>query len=393
MKKIIYVLLLIIGFVFNANAQSTIDSVLSTIERNNKTIIANVQFWEAKKMEYKTGLTPYNPKVDFDYLNGSPVGAGNQTDFAVTQAFDFPTAYSKKKQLSNTQIEQVEFQLISSKQDILLESKIICIELIYRNKFHTEINKRKKNTEKWLSDFQSKLNNGEGNIFDVNKAKLQLIEINALFQENVSVINQLNLKLTELNGGQSIVFLDTTFSQNLSILDFESLQVEIEASDPVKKYLDQEIVIAQKQIEFSKAMALPKLETGYHYQTTLGQTFNGIHLGLTIPLWENKNRVKAEQASLIFSDLNLEDHKNEHYYDLMQKYEKQENLKITLAEYDSLFSSSNQIDLLDKSLSIGQISTIEYFMEMTYYYNALNNYLKTEMEHQKVLAELYKYKL
>jgi len=393
MKKIIYVLLLIIGFVFNTNAQSTIDSILSTIERNNKTIIANVQFWEAKKMEYKTGLTPYNPKVDFDYLNGSPVGSGNQTDFAVTQAFDFPTAYIKKKQLSNTQIEQVEFQLISSKQDILLESKIICIELIYRNKFHTEINKRKKNTEKWLSDFQSKLNNGEGNIFDVNKAKLQLIEINALFQENVSVINQLNLKLTELNGGQSIVFSDTTFSQNLSILDFESLQVEIEASDPVKKYLDQEIVIAQKQIELSKAMALPKLETGYRYQSILGQTFNGIHLGLTIPLWENKNRVKAEQASLIFSDLNLEDHKNEHYYDLMQKYEKQENLKITLAEYDSLFSSSNQIDLLDKSLSIGQISTIEYFMEMTYYYNALNNYLKTEMEYQKALAELYKYKL
>ena len=140
-------------------------------------------------------------------------------------------------------------------------------------------------------------------------------------------------------------------------------------------------------------MALPKLETGYRYQSILGQTFNGIHLGLTIPLWENKNRVKAEQASLIFSDLNLEDHKNEHYYDLMQKYEKQENLKITLAEYDSLFSSSNQIDLLDKSLSIGQISTIEYFMEMTYYYNALNNYLKTEMEYQKALAELYKYKL
>jgi cobalt-zinc-cadmium efflux system outer membrane protein len=393
MKKIIYVLLLIIGFAFNTNAQSTIDSVLSTIERNNKTIIANVQFREAKKMKYKTGLTPYNPKVDFDYLNGSPVGAGNQTDFAVTQAFDFPTAYSKKKQLSNTQIEQVEFQLISSKQDVLLESKIICIKLIYRNKFHTEINKRKKNTEKWLSDFQSKLNNGEGNIFDVNKAKLQLIEINALFQDNVSVINQLNLKLTELNGGQSIVFLNATFSQNLSILDFESLEAEIEASDPVRKYLDQEIVIAQKQIELSKAMALPKLETGYRYQAILGQTFNGIHLGLTIPLWENKNRVKAEQASLIFSDLNLEDHKNEHYYDLKQKYEKQENLKITLAEYDSLFSSSNQIDLLDKSLSMGQISTIEYFMEMTYYYNALNNYLKTEMEYQKVLAELYKYKL
>jgi cobalt-zinc-cadmium efflux system outer membrane protein len=393
MKNIIYILLPMMGFGFNANAQSTIDSVLSTIERNNKTILVNVQFWEAKKMEYKTGLTPYDPKVNVDYLNGSPAGAGNQTDFTVTQAFDFPTAYSKKKQLSNTQIEQAEFQLISSRQNILLESKIICIELIYRNKFHTEIKKRKQNTEKWLSDFQSKLNKGEGNILDVNKAKFQLIEINALFLENVSAISQLNLKLTELNGGQYIKFADTAFSQYSSILDFKSLEAEIEASDPVRKYLEQEIVIAQKQIELSKAMALPKLETGYHYQAILGQTFNGVHFGLAVPLWENKNSVKAKQASLIFSDLNLEDHKNEHYFDLKQKYEKQENLKITLSEYDSLFSSTNQIDLLDKSLSMGQISTIEYFMEMTYYYNALNNYLKTEMVFQKVLAELYKYKL
>lgn len=393
MKNLIYILLPLMGFTFNANAQSNIDSLLSNIERNNKTIIANEQYWEAKKLEYKTGLTPYDPKVDFDYLNGSPVGAGNQTDFTLTQAFDFPTAYSKRKQLSNSQIEQAAFQLISSKQDILLESKLICIELIYRNKMHTEVTKRKKNTEKWLSDFQAKLNSGEGNILDVNKAKLQLIEINALFQANVSVINQLNIKLTELNGGQSIKFVDTTFSQYSSILDFESLEAEIEANDPVRKYLEQEKVIAQKQINLSQAMALPKLETGYHYQAILGQTFNGIHLGLTVPLWEHKNTVKAAQASLIFSGLNLEDHKNEHYYNLKQKYEKQENLKITLSEYESLFSSSNQIALLDKSLSMGEISTIEYFMELTYYYNALHNYLNIEMEYQKVLAELHKYKL
>jgi len=32
-------------------------------------------------------------------------------------------------------------------------------------------------------------------------------------------------------------------------------------------------------------------------------------------------------------------------------------------------------------------------MEMTYYYEALKNYLKTEMEYNKVVAELYKYQL
>jgi outer membrane protein, heavy metal efflux system len=393
MKKSLYIILPLLILSVNIKAQTTVDSVLSNIAKNNKAILANVQYWEAKKLEYKTGLTPYNPKVDYDYLNGSPANAGNQTDFAVTQSFDFPTAYSKKIQLSNEQIKLTEFLMISTRQNVLLEAKLICIELFYRNKLQAELIKRKQNTEKWLTAFQIKLDKGEGNILDVNKAKLQLIEINAAFQENLSTINQLNQKLTELNGGIVLEFTDTVYSPLPSIPTFDSLETEIVANDPVRKYLEQEKVIGQKEVELSKAMSLPKLETGYHYQAILGQTFQGIHFGLTIPLWENKNKVKAQQANLAFYDFNLQDHFNEHYFDIKQKYEKQSNLKITLTEYDTLFASLNNVELLDKSLSLGQISTIEYFVEMTYYYDALNNYLKTQKEYYQTIAELFKYQL
>jgi outer membrane protein TolC len=193
-----------------------------------------------------------------------------------------------------------------------------------------ELQKRKENTEKWLLAFQKKLEKGEGNILDVNKAKLQLIEINATFQENQSAINQLNQKLTELNGGQIIVFTDTSYAELYAVPDFETLESEIRANDPTRKYLEQEKVINQKQVELSKAMSLPKLETGYHYQAILGQRFSGIHFGLSIPLWENKNKVKTQQANLIFADLNLQDHRNEHYYHIQQTYEKQQNLYLTL---------------------------------------------------------------
>ena len=324
---------------------------------------------------------------------GTPSNAGNQTDFAITQSFDFPTVYARKKQLSNEQIKQAEFQLNANRQEVLLEAKIICIELIYRNKFNSELTTRKQNTEKWLTAFQKSLEKGQGNIMDVNKAKLQLIEINASFQENLSISNQLNQKLTELNGGVPIQFSDTAYSSFEFISDFETLEQEIEANDPVRKYLEQEKVIGQNEVSLSKSLTLPKIETGYHYQSILGQRFNGVHFGLTIPLWENKNIVKTQQAELILNEANLQDHINEHYYDIKQKYERMTNLKITLDEYQTLFSSLNNVELLDKSLSLGQISTIEYFMEMTYYYEALKNYLKTEMEYNKVVAELYKYQL
>jgi outer membrane protein, heavy metal efflux system len=373
--------------------QTSIDSVLANIARNNKTIIANTKYWEAKTLEYQTGLTPYNPKVDYDYLIGTPSNAGNQIDFAITQSFDFPTVYARKKSLSNEQIKQAEFQLKANRQDILLEAKLICIELIYRNKLNSELTIRKQNTEKWLTAFQTSLEKGQGNIMDVNKAKLQLIEINAAFQENLSISNQLNQKLTELNGGISIQFSDTAFTTYTLIPDFDNLEQEIEAKDPMRKYLEQKKVIGQSEVDLSKSLTLPKFDASYRYQTILGQRFNGLHLGLTIPLWENKNKVKTQQAELFLNEANLQDHINEHYYDIKQKYERMTNLKITLDKYQTLFSSLNNIELLDKSLSFGQISTIEYFMEMTYYYEALKNYLKTEMEYNKVIAELYKYQL
>ncbi len=330
MKNITYIILPFLILAIKVNGQASIDSVLANIARNNKTIIANTKYWEAKTLEYQTGLTPYNPKVDYDYLIGTPSNAGNQTEFAITQTFDFPTVYARKKQLSNEQIKQAEFQLNANRQEILLEAKLICLELIYRNKLNSELTIRKQNTEKWLTAFQTSLEKGQGNIMDVNKAKLQLIEINAAFQENLSISNQLNQKLTELNGGIPIQFSDTAFASYALIPDFETLEQEIEAKDPVRKYLEQEKVIGQNEVNLSKSLTLPKFDAGYRYQTILGQQFNGVHLGLTIPLWENKNTVKTQQAELFLNEANLQDHINEHYYDIKQKYERMTNLKITL---------------------------------------------------------------
>jgi outer membrane protein, heavy metal efflux system len=393
MKKIVYILLPLFIFVMEVNGQMPIDSVLVTIAKNNKTIITHTKYWEAKNLEYQTGLTPYNPKVGFDYLIGTPSDAGNEIDFTVTQSFDFPTVYSKKKQLSKEQIKQKEFHLNANRQDVLLEAKLICIELIYRNKLNSELTIRMQNTEKWLSAFQRSLEKGEGNIMDVNKAKLQLIEIKASFQENLSIRNQLNQRLTELNGGMPIQFSDTSYTSPSILPEFETLWNEIESQDPVRNYLEQEKVIGQNEIALSKSLTLPKIEAGYRHQAILGQRFNGVHFGFSIPLWENKNKVKTKQAELILNEANLQEYITGHYYSLKQKYERMNNLKATLDEYQTLFSSLNNVELLDKSLSLGQISTIEYFIEMTYYYEALKNYLKREMEYNKVVAELYKFQL
>ncbi|MHB1107284.1 MAG: TolC family protein, partial [Lutibacter sp.] len=321
-------------------SQSNMDAVLAEIAKNNKTIQANTQYWSAQKVQYQTGNSLYNPTVEYDYLKGSPADAGNQTDIVVTQSFDFPTVYGKKNQLADQQILQADLYLQAANQALLLEAKMICIELVYRNKLQTPLAKRKKATEKWLAQFNRKLETGDGTILDVNKAEIQLLEIKKQFLENDSFITKLNEQLTSLNGGTAITFKDEAYFDVPVIADFDTLEKEIEAQDYLRKTLEQDKVIAQKQIEVSKALALPKMEVGYHYQGILGQTYNGFHTGISLPLWESKNKVKLEKAKMAFAETALTEHTNDHYYEIKQLYGRYESLKSILEDYEKINKSA-----------------------------------------------------
>lgn len=390
----IFTALFICIITINVEAQSRLDTVLADIAKNNKTLQTQAKFWDAQKLLYNTGISLYDPVVSYDYMRGIPNEiAGNQTDISVIQRFDFPTVYRKKKGLANEQSNQAEFYLAANRQQILLDAKKVCIELIYRNKLQVRINERKIKTEKFLSNFQTKLNKGEGNALDVNKAKIQLIEINKDYQLNISAINQLNQRLSELNGGVTTSFVDTIYPVNKPIPSFEAIEKEIENSDPVRKYLTQETIIAQKQIEVTKALSFPKFEAGYHYQGILNQNFHGARIGFSIPLWENKNRIEQSRAELNASEVQLDEHKNEHYYDIKQIYERYINLQKTVEEYQNVLNNNNGLQLLDKALAYGEITTIQYFMEIGYFYTATNNFLLTEKDLNEALAELFKYQL
>lgn len=393
MKNIICSILLSLFVAFPVWAQVSMEDILVEIEKNNKTLQANAQNTEAQKLGFKSSNPLYNPNVEYDFMYGFPLNAGNQTDFLVNQAFDFPTSYSKRKQLSEGRVSQSDFQYNAGRQEILFEAQSTCIELIYRNKLHIQLLERKAFTENLLASFEKRLSTGEGNILDVNKAKLQLIEINKDFQLNLSKVNQLNQKLTGLNGGAEISFPSTDYPIVKDMEDFEVLFSEIIAKDPTLKFIEMDIASAQKQVELSKALALPKLEAGFRHQAILGQRFNGFHLGTTIPLWENKYKVRQSEAELSTSGLKVLQFQNDKYSSSRQLYEKYQKLSVTLNEYQNVLSTLNSKEYLDKALAVGHISTIEYFLESNYYFMAYNNYLQTEFEYHATIAEILKFRL
>jgi outer membrane protein, heavy metal efflux system len=380
-------------FIINGFAQNDADRVLKEVEANNRSIQSNKKYWEARRAEFKAGLTPYDPQVEYDYLFGSPVGAGNQRDFSVTQRLDFPTTYKRKRQLSGQQIAQTELQQQVYRQDVLLEAKLLSLQIIYLNKKAAELNRRLANTQQLVQDYQKKLDRGNVIILDVNKAKLQLLNINNEVALNSNEIQVTTTKLTELNGGVPIQVSDTTYPVTAAVPDFETLDSLIEANDPLLKVYEQEKDIMQKQIAVQKSLNLPKIETGYHSQGILGQSYRGIHAGITIPLWENKNRLKASQANLDYATTNAQAHVIEHRLENKGYYDQLAVRVKAMEAYTNLLSTLNNTPLLNKALRLGQITIIQYFQDESYYFSAYDKYLQMEWEYQQAVTRLYKFQL
>ena len=374
-------------------AQNNVDSVMKLVEKNNKSIQSNKKYWEAKQTEFKTGLTPYDPQVEYDYLFGSPAGAGNQKDFSVTQRLDFPTAYKRKKELSNQQVIQTTLQQQVYRQDILLEAKLLTLQVIYLNKKGAELNRRLINTQKLVQDYQKKLDKGDVIILDVNKAKMQLLNIKNETALNENEKQILLTKISELNGGIPIAINDTIYPFAPIIPDFEILDSTIEANDPIIKVYEQEKKILQQQIAVQKAMNLPKIETGYHSQGILGQSYRGIHAGITIPLWENKNKLNTAKANLEYAASSVETHRVEHRLENKQYYEQLDVRMKMVQEYKELLLTLNNTILLNKALALGQITIIQYFYDESFYFTAYDKYLQAEWEYQRAVARVYKYQL
>lgn len=374
-------------------SQTGIDSLLSQVSRNNKAIQANREFELARKAEFKTGLTPYDPTVEYDYLSGSPAGAGNQRDFAITQQLDFPSVYGSKRKLSVQQGIQSDLQHRVFSQDILLKAKLEALELIYLNKLSAELKQRLERTQALVSDYQKKLDKGDAIILDVNKAKLQLLTIQQDVMLNDNAIIQTLTRLQELNGGIEVNLTDTIYPLVAQVPHFRTLDSLIEANDPLLQVYEQEQQIRQQQITVQKRLNLPKIETGYHSQAILGQSYKGIHGGISIPLWENRNRVKAAEANLNYANFNAVNHKLEHQLENKQYYDQLEVRENAMAEYRTLLSSLNNTALLDKALKFGQITIIQYAQDERFYFDSYLRYLQMEAEYHKAMARLYKFVL
>ena len=390
MKRIILIIS-ISALSYHLIAQNTVDQVLAEVEKNNTTLIAIRKSVDAEKIGNKTGIFLQNPELAFNYLWGSPSVIGNRSDFSVSQTFDFPTSYGYKNQISDLKNEQTELEYQKQLMDIRLKTSLVCFDLIYANALQEELTKRVDYAKSIAKSYQLKFEKGETNILEYNKAQLNLLNVSKELESIEIERNALLAELTGLNGGNTVDFNVSSFQIPELPADFEQWYVLAEQKNPTFSWLKKEIEISQKQTGLNRAMSLPKLQTGYMSESVVGQQFQGVTVGLTIPLWENKNKVKYAEANSQALKSIAADNKIQFYNHLKAVHTKTIALQKNVNEYRSSLLTFDSSELSKKALDQGEISLIDYLMDFSFYYESLNKLLELERDLNKTMAELKRY--
>lgn len=387
MKTIIITMLVLFAGI-TLNAQNNINPVLSSIEENNTTLKALREQAEADKLQNKTGIFLDDPEVGFNYLWGSPTDIGNRTDFSVSQTFDIPTITGMKSRLANGKNNLVEWQYKADRMNILLEAKQYCIELVYYNSLLKELYLRLEHAQTIAKGYKDRMDRGDVSILEYNKVNLNLSTIQGEISRMEVEREALFAQLKRLNGGIEVVFNDSDYGNHELPLNFDEWYVQAEDKNPILAYVRNEIEVSQKQVSLSKAMNLPKFTAGYMSEKVVGQRYQGVSLGISIPLWSNKNQVKQAKAAVAAAQSREADTKQQFYSQLQIQYSKAMGLKTTADKYRQSLANVNNTILLKKALDAGEISLLDYMVEMGLYYDNVNQTLAAERDYQLAFAEL-----
>lgn len=391
MNKTIIIAILLSGF--KLYAQSSIEAVLTEIEKNNTTLSAYRKSMDAEKTGHKTGLTPNNPEVEFNYLWGNPSAIGNRTDFSLRQSFDFPTAYRYRSQISELKTNQAEIEYLKQRNEKLFEALMVCNQLTYLNALHNELDKQHADAVRIAEAFNSKFNAGEVGILAFNKSQLHLLNIVSSLRNNEMEKNILLSKLTHLNGGEPVQFSDSMFTMPQVATDFEMWYAMTEADIPLLQWLKQETDIAHKEVKLNTALNMPSFYGGYMSEKVVGQKFEGVTIGIAIPLWENKNKVKYARLKASAMQSIQSDAKMQFFNQLHTAHSRVIALQTIVDEYRNNLLLHQNSELLQKAFDKGEISLTEYLFERALHYEYIENLLNMELELATALAELFKYQL
>lgn len=357
-------------------AQVSVDEILRLVEQNNTTLKAASDKTETAKQEVMMETSLEDPEIGFDYLWGKPGMIGKRKDINVNQTFDLATVFGYRKRLAKSQKELLEHELQQKQLETRLEAMDLLVQITYYNQALAIYEERLQQEKQLAASYEKRLAAGDANKLEANRARLSLVEIESETEKVKMERDLLMLQLQTLCGGTEIIYNNTDYNA-INIASGMSLKALQEAQN------SQQERVAENDLKTARAQSMPSITAGYMAELTDDEKWNGVTIGVSIPLWSNRHKMKRARLSLQSARSEAADAsykleqfaasqrlRTERYHDIAQKMQQK-------------LANASSTTLLRKALEEGEISLVEYTIESSDLFDLRVKTLEAERDFQQ----------
>lgn len=388
-----YLIATIVAFsTYSIALADNIGDVLKQVASNNLTLKALAHDNQADVLDIKASNSIGGPSVEYSPFFTKGYSGVAESELVVSQEIDFPTKYAARNKQAKMQNILGEQLLIKQRRDILLQAQLLCIDLIRLNQTLSMLHERLANSETLLQMYQKRMDAGDANALELNKVKLDCMEVRTLVNEAQGERTSLLQQLRQLNGGKPIDVIDTVLPEYPQITNFESYRALALASDADVAVAQTALRAADMNLKLQKNEWLPNISFGYRRNTEQGEGINGFLVGVSFPLYSNSNNVKAARQRRESAELQVMQAQNEAEASMRTNYEQLQGLQQVI-DHSDVKLLQESLTLFAKALQHGEITALVYYVEINSIYEKLQRHIDLHCQSVKLLAELHKAEL
>jgi cobalt-zinc-cadmium resistance protein CzcA len=338
------------------------------------------------------------PKTDVSILYGQYNSVvRNDNNISISQSMPFPTLFAANGALGTANVKASQLMVASTQNELIYQVKLVYMNLQYFYSKARLLSEQDSIYQGFLKSAALKYKTGEGTLLEKVAAETQLQDVQNLRRQNDADFLIYSNQLGNLLGmGQSAKIADQFLNESptlSTVLDSTAVQ-----ANPRLAYLRQLIVVADKKRKVETAKALPDLTLGYFNQTLTGfqnvngneiyygnnKRFQGVQLGLSIPLFFGAYSARAKAASIGKSIAENELLVQERGFDSQYRQAIQEYLKAK-DRYDYFLNSAiTNANLILKNSRLayqnGEIGYTEHLLNLKQANSIKENHLLAMLE-------------
>ncbi|WP_062124098.1 TolC family protein [Geofilum rubicundum] len=389
MKRAINILLLLC-FSLPGFGQS-FSHLMQSIEQNNTQLITLQKWLNAEKTKAKTGTYPENPEVTYNHLWSGPDLPGNQKELEITQSFKWPGYYTSKSAIQELNYQQKEALAEKEKREILHNARSVYFHLVWLNKQEALLKTRKKDGEQLVAIMQEGFERGEISKPAFDKARIYNIGVQTEWQKTQSEIKVQRQYLRQLNGGHSIDHLIYEYPLEWKLPDLDSLLINLADSHPDLTMAQLGLKQSEKEVSHQKMNRLPTFAAGYRSESFMDQNLKGFHVGISIPLWQNTNKVKQARLQIDWAAARLTQQEGELERRASNLFHQAATLQNNFQQMKAVMEEEQVSQSHLELLKAGQISFSEYLTDVRFIQETWMQFLETEYTYYELLSQLNRY--